>query len=105
CHAKLPDDVTLKLLGEYALKDLPEPQPIYQLCHPELRSIFRPLRLSQATTDETVPSIAVLPFNNMSKDEENEYFADGLSEELLNVLSKIRGIRVASRTSAFAFKG
>ncbi|HZP86807.1 MAG TPA: adenylate/guanylate cyclase domain-containing protein [Burkholderiales bacterium] len=104
CQA-MPEDVTLKLLGEYSLKDLPEPQPIYQLCHPELRSIFRPLRVSQAQTDETVPSIAVLPFNNTSKDEENEYFADGLSEELLNVLSKIRGLRVASRTSAFAFKG
>ncbi len=41
----------------------------------------------------------------MSRDEENEYFADGLSEELLNVLAKIRGLRVASRTSAFSFKG
>ncbi len=41
----------------------------------------------------------------MSRDEENEYFADGLSEELLNMLVKIRGLRVASRTSAFSFKG
>src|SRR5260370_23291269 len=41
----------------------------------------------------------------MSRDEENEYFADGLAEELLNVLSKIRGLRVASRASAFSFKG
>jgi len=54
---------------------------------------------------DELPSIAVLPFINMSRDEENEYFADGLSEELLNVLAKIRGLRVASRTSAFSFKG
>lgn len=51
------------------------------------------------------PSIAVLPFVNMSDDSSNEYFADGLSDELLNVLAKIRGLRVASRTSAFSFKG
>ena len=51
------------------------------------------------------PSIAVLPFVNMSRDEENEYFADGLAEEILNVLAKIRGLRVAARSSAFAFKG
>src|SRR5215471_4135741 len=51
------------------------------------------------------PSIAVLPFANLSRDEENEYFSDGLAEELLNVLAKIRGLRVAARTSTFTFKG
>ncbi len=51
------------------------------------------------------PSIAVLPFVNMSRDEENEYFSDGLSEELLNVLAGVRGLRVAARTSSFYFKG
>jgi TolB-like protein/Tfp pilus assembly protein PilF len=50
-------------------------------------------------------SIAVLPFVNMSADPDNEYFSDGISEELLNVLSRIPGLKVAARTSAFEFKG
>ena len=58
-----------------------------------------------APIDYREPSIAVLPFVNMSDDATNEYFADGVAEELLNVLSKIGGLRVASHTSAFSFKG
>lgn len=50
-------------------------------------------------------SVAVLPFVNMSGDEENEYFSDGLSEELLNLLAQIPELHVAARTSAFSFKG
>jgi len=50
-------------------------------------------------------SVAVLPFVNMSDDRENEYFSDGLSEELLNVLTKISALKVAARTSSFFFKG
>jgi TolB-like protein/Tfp pilus assembly protein PilF/predicted Ser/Thr protein kinase len=50
-------------------------------------------------------SIAVLPFANLSADPENEYFADGITEEIINALAKLDGLRVASRTSAFAFKG
>lgn len=50
-------------------------------------------------------SIAVLPFTNMSADQENEYFCDGLAEELLNALAKIENLKVAARTSAFSFKG
>jgi adenylate cyclase len=53
----------------------------------------------------TARSIAVLPFVNMSDDAANEFFADGISEELLNVLVRVDGIGVASRTSSFAYKG
>ncbi len=51
------------------------------------------------------PSIAVLPFANMSADKEQEYFSDGLAEEIINALVKIPGLKVIARTSAFAFKG
>ena len=50
-------------------------------------------------------TIAVLPFVNMSSEPEQEYFSDGISEELLNVLAKIDGLKVAARTSSFSFKG
>jgi len=52
-----------------------------------------------------IRSLAVLPFTNMSADKENEYFCDGLSEELINALTHVRELRVVARTSAFAFKG
>jgi eukaryotic-like serine/threonine-protein kinase len=54
---------------------------------------------------ERQPSIAVLPFANMSADKENEYFSDGLAEEILNLLAKIPGLKVIARTSSFAFRG
>jgi TolB-like protein/Tfp pilus assembly protein PilF len=50
-------------------------------------------------------SIAVMPFVNMSTDPENEYFSDGITEEILNALAKVEGLKVTSRTSSFAFKG
>jgi len=52
-----------------------------------------------------IPSNAVLPFVNRSRDADDEYFSDGLADELLNVLAKIRGLRVAARTSSYHFKG
>ena len=51
------------------------------------------------------PSIAVLPFVNLSSDKEQEYFSDGIAEELLDALAKVKGLRVAGRTSSFHFKG
>jgi TolB-like protein/Tfp pilus assembly protein PilF len=102
----LPPLASVKALGSHGLKDLGRPESVFQLCHPDLPQTFPPLKSQAAPAqDKETPSIAVLPFLNMSRDEENEYFADGLSEELLNVLTKIRGLRVASRTSAFSFKG
>jgi len=57
------------------------------------------------TSDTNEKSVAVLPFVNMSDDKQNEYFSDGISEELLNVLVRVKGLRVPSRTSSFTFKG
>ena len=63
-----------------------------------------PLVTAVATTTD-LTSIAVLPFVNMSADKEQEYFADGISEELLNLLSQVPELRVIARTSSFSFKG
>jgi len=54
---------------------------------------------------EAEASIAVLPFENLSADKDNEYFGDGLAEEIINALTRIPGLKVIARTSAFAFKG
>jgi serine/threonine protein kinase/Tfp pilus assembly protein PilF len=58
-----------------------------------------------AIRSELAPSIAVLPFVNLSADKENEYFSDGLAEEIINALAKIPDLKVIARTSAFAFRG
>ena len=63
------------------------------------------LQVVTAEPVESQPSIAVLPFANMSADKENEYFSDGLAEEILNLLAKIPGLKVIARTSSFAFRG
>jgi TolB-like protein len=69
-----------------------EPQPV-------------PTVAEVAVAEDVALTIAVLPFVNMSGDEEQEYFADGLTEELLNVLAKIPELQVVARTSTFAYKG
>lgn len=75
----------------------------------ELRECRRTLERGGAaavrTAPESVASIAVLPFVNQSPDQENEYFSDGLAEELVSMLAKTPGLRVAARTSSFHFKG
>ena len=59
----------------------------------------------RAQANEARSSIAVLPFTNLSGDASRDYFSDGMSEELLNLLARIPGLKVASRTSSFAYKG
>lgn len=66
---------------------------------------YRGARPKAANVNPGALSIAVLPFANMSSDKEQEYFSDGLTEELLNALAKNPKLRVAARTSAFSFKG
>src|SRR6185437_5163183 len=61
--------------------------------------------LAAIGVDIPAKSIAVLPFENLSDNEDNVYFSDGLSEEILNSLARIDGLRVIGRTSSFQFKG
>ena len=71
----------------------------------ELAEDLHRVRETLGAAGEETPSIAVLPFANLSADPENEYFSDGMAEEIITALCKIKALRVASRTSSFAFKG
>jgi serine/threonine-protein kinase len=78
----------------------------YQSIHEVRTNLTRQLEMRDVTSSvEDEPSVAVLPFVNMSGDPEQEYFSDGLAEELINALTKLEGLRVAARTSSFHFKG
>jgi adenylate cyclase len=83
-------------LGERSLKNIARPIRIYRVV-PELRAV--------QSDSQPAKSIAVLPFANMSTDRENEYFADGITEEILMALSKVRDLHVISRTSVMEYKG
>ncbi len=87
---------------------------VYQLVQPQVGTSPRDVRSDSAKDkgrlgEPSLPapnkSIAVLPFVNMSADKNDEYLSDGMTEELINVLSKVPGLRVPGRTSCFAFKG
>ncbi len=92
-----------KSLGRFALKNVRKPIEIFAVA---VEGIVVPTQ-GELHSDkaEASKSIAVLPFVNMSNDVENEYFSDGITEEILNALAKVDGLRVTSRTSSFAFKG
>ena len=71
----------------------------------DLKAALRHLRARKAKRAHDAPSIAVLPFANMSREADDEYFSDGLAEEIINALAQVPELKVIARTSAFAFKG
>jgi TolB-like protein/Tfp pilus assembly protein PilF len=96
-------------LGEQSLKGVEALDLYLVLETPSDSATAARVVASKGTATEIRPtverSIAVLPFLNLSSDPENEYFSDGITEEILNALVKVSDLKVASRTSAFAFKG
>jgi adenylate cyclase len=90
-------------LGMFELKNVKQPVRVFAITN---QGLVVPKR-SDLTGKTMAPTnrLAVLPFVNMSPDPENEYFSDGITEELLNALTKVNGLQVTSRTSVFAFKG
>ncbi|UCH85481.1 MAG: protein kinase [Candidatus Latescibacterota bacterium] len=104
----VPDDV-VRIMERTLSKD---PNRRYQTSAElalALQSMVRRprIKLTDMESDDAklLPSIAVLPFANMSPDPENQYFGDGLTEELINAFAQIEGLRVAARTSTFRFRG
>lgn len=90
-------------MGYYELKNIKQPVRVFAIAN---NGIVVPGRNEvRGKTAAPVNRLAVLPFVNMSADPENEYFSDGITEELLNTLTRVDGLQVTSRTSAFAFKG
>ncbi|MDB5231269.1 MAG: putative integral rane protein [Chitinophagaceae bacterium] len=97
------ENLTAREMGYFELKNVNEPVRIFAI---DNKGLVVPTRDSiKGKTKQPSNRLAVLPFVNMSADPENEYFSDGITEELLNVLTKVEGLRVTSRTSAFTFKG
>ncbi len=101
-EVKNQKDITTVSLGRFSLKNVKRQVDIYAITSDGLE-IPTTAQLGAKTGSEK--SIAVLPFLNMSNDPENEYFSDGMAEEILNALTRVEGIRVTSRTSSFSFKG
>ncbi|MGD8471365.1 MAG: tetratricopeptide repeat protein [Desulfobacteraceae bacterium] len=89
-------------LGERSVKNIPEPIGLYRI-RAEFPADSPENRSSQNFTDQ--PSIAVLPFANISGDPEQEYFSDGITEDLITDLSQISGLFVIARHSVFTYKG
>jgi eukaryotic-like serine/threonine-protein kinase len=82
-----------------------QPMDRFQSMAEVRRALQEIVTRAPAKPEEEDPSIAVLPFANMSGDKEQEYFSDGLAEEIINSLAQLPGLKVTARTSAFAFRG
>lgn len=96
-------DLRTQEMGYFELKNVKEPVRVFAIAND---GITVPSREEiRGKTKQPKNRLAVLPFLNMSSDPENEYFSDGITEELLNALAKVDGLQVTSRTSAFSFKG
>jgi TolB-like protein/class 3 adenylate cyclase/Tfp pilus assembly protein PilF len=97
------ENIHTRELGYFELKNVRYPVRLFAITND---GVAMPRRDElKGKTKETNNRLAVLPFINMSADPENEYFSDGITEELLNTLTKVDGLQVTSRTSVFAFKG
>jgi TolB-like protein/class 3 adenylate cyclase/Tfp pilus assembly protein PilF len=96
-------DIKAKSLGKFNLKNVKRPIEVFAIANDGL-AVPEQKKINEENGTEN-KTIAVLPFVNMSADSDNEYFSDGISEELLNALTKVDGLLVTSRTSSFAFKG
>jgi len=102
-EVKNQNDISLRELGYFELKNVKIPVRIFAVSN---QGLVVPSRDElKGKTKPPANRLAVLPFVNLSGDPENEYFSDGITEELLNSLTKVEGLQVTSRTSAFAFKG
>ncbi len=94
-------DVEFVDRGEQNLKNIEKPTRVYSVLTGSAETDDVPA----AMMNEKRPSIAVLPFSNMSGDPEQEYFSDGITEDIITDLSKVSGLYVAARNSAFIYKG
>ncbi len=95
-------DIKATSLGRFKLKNVKHQVEVYAIANEGL-IIPTPVQIGVKAGSEK--SIAVLPFVNMSADPENEYFSDGISEEILNALTRVEGLQVIARSSSFSFKG
>ena len=99
-------DVDFEDMGEHQLKNIDRPVRIYHIGLPCAASSAGPASVTgEATAGVDKPSIAVLPFTNMSGDPEQEFFSDGISEDIITDLSKISGLFVVGRNTSFTYKG